>query len=153
MSASRLRARAARGGGSGTESVPWDPVHAFPAPGQRFLRGGKDSNPGGRQEGTGSHIEAGRAAWPAPYVPDRSVARTTLIGEPGLGDKVGCALKARAAFTTPPDQYVPLRLLAFLLAASRGSGGIFVCFILFWFWSHRAENIVCTHHGTDLSNK
>lgn len=43
-----------------------------------------------------------------------------------------------------------VRLLAFLLAAFLGFGGFLFVFILFWFWSHRAENIVCTHHGTDI---
>lgn len=31
----------AQQGSEDAKSVPWDPVHAFPAPGQRFLRGGK----------------------------------------------------------------------------------------------------------------
>lgn len=29
-------------------------------------------------------------------------------------------------------------------------GGFLLVFTLFWFWSHRTEVIVCTHHGTDI---
>lgn len=54
--------------------------------------------------------------------------------------------------SSPPSGSVcPVRLLAFLPAAFfLRCGGFLLVFTLFWFWSHRTEVIVCTHHGTDI---
>lgn len=56
-----------------------------------------------------------------------------------------CALKTRVPPLSPlSGSFCSLRLTAFLLAVFLGFGGFL--FLLFWFWPHRAENIVCTWH-------
>lgn len=67
-----------------------------------------------------------------------------------LGNEVRCALKTSVrVYHLHLDQLfcetscIPSRCFF-------GIWGIFVCFYSVLVWSHRAENIVCTHHGTDI---
>lgn len=68
-----------------------------------------------------------------------------------VGDIVGCALKMSAAFIT--SVWIGLFPKTACISSSGfflRCGGFLLVFILFCFWSHRTEVIVCTHHGTDI---
>lgn len=87
-------------------------------------------------------------ARPFPKSPVRSVGEKD--GHTA-GDTVGCALKTRAALITSvwislSRETACVPSSGFLLRC----GGFLLVFTLFWFWSHRTEVIVCTHHGTDI---
>lgn len=139
----------------GSESVFWK-SRFMPFPiviNSTSLKEEKDSNPGEGNKGKGKSCRGReKVKWLGHFLSPHLVSRWIWWKNPAVGNKVGCALKTRVRAYPPPSGSVcSVRLLAFLLAAFLGFGGIFVLVLfLFWFWSHRAENIVCTHHGTDI---
>lgn len=112
----------------------------------------KKTNPGEGNKGKGKSCRRReKVKWLGHFLSPRLVSRWIRWKNTAVGNKVGCALKTRVRVYPPPSGSVcSVRLLAFLLAAFLGFGGFLFVFILFWSWSHRAENIVCTHHGTDV---
>lgn len=111
----------------------------------------EDSNPGGGSEGRGKPCGGRKVVtWPGHFL-GPSPGRWRMPRRHSRSNTVGCALETGVPPLSPPlGSVCSLRLLAFLLAAFLGFGGFLFVFILFWFWSHRAENIVCTHHGADI---
>lgn len=112
----------------------------------------KDSNPGEGNKGKGKSCRGReKVKWLDHFLSPRLVSRWIRWKDTEVGNKVGCALKTRVRVYPPPSGSVcSVRLLAFLLAAFWDLGEFCLFLFCFWFWSHRAENIVCIHHGTDI---